>query len=283
MLSLKLLAPISVVSLFLLHTHIPLHPTPVRFSTTPPNPPHPFCVVYDRPPRTGSSTVAAALRICLQSHGFHQPELLSRPQRHHLVAQMLSLPHQRVALVSHHVYISRHDIDLLRQGCQRLFYVTSASGMRGRVWSAIKYSLVGRRYNGEIAGKVLRRARHWAMVNKRWEPYLEHYPYLVPGADGQHEEGWGVRFGERLIPDYVIRKDNMDEELAAMLKQLGCDQKKVVNRNVHRVGEHVLPPEIPLEKKDQVFRWLNTVGDMANEAGLRKLGDFVERLGERRE
>lgn len=149
--------------------------------------------------------------------------------------------------------------------------------MRERVWSALKYSFVGRDYKGNVPDEIVEQAKKSAMNNTHLEPYLEEYPYMESGIGDVRDHGWGVQSDERLVPDYVVRSNKLEVELTAFLEQLGCDISDMGTRNVHQVKGAGEAPRIQLAHGDRVYRWLDALAENGNAAGLEKVKEFARK------
>lgn len=230
----------------------------------------PLCFVYDRPPRTGSTTISATVRPCLQALGFQQPRAESRSVRPLLVRRMLALDGPRVGLLSKHMYMSVADTRRLRAECERLFYVSSTREMRARMWSAVKDGVSGEddAVNDRLEKKALKRY----FANENAEGFLEEYPYL-----GVNNTRMGVPVEQRMVPDYVIRNELMDQDLGRLMTVFNCSTS-VHSKNVHK-GKEALERELlkkSLEFGDATYRRLSKLAADVNEEGLRKAAAFLQ-------
>lgn len=195
-----------------------------------------WCVMYDKPPRTGSTTILNALRRCWTSHHY---DLRNRKRRKKLSSSSsssslsfveLSLePGRRegminryYAIAGNHFSMTRNDIQLIRRRCTHLLYVTSTREMRGRIISRAKYELSKAKVNKNTTlstrrmEKAMRRAIRKAEETER---RLERYPF---------------RRAAYLAPDYVIRYQTLGQDLALLLRAFNCSTK-IGSRNVHSV------------------------------------------------
>lgn len=231
------------------HAHTPLHARPnltIR------------CVLYDRPPRTGSTTVSNALATCLHKRGFRVNSFVRPDDRNASIARGLGLlaterdarsrdRRRDVAIVASHVWMTPEDVGLLRQHCAHIVYVTSAAAMWERVWSAAKMvSVKERNGNTRLDGRMLDNAAHWlAQSNRPYARFYDAYPWIrLTGPqrmreDGKHmeeipHEYQPVRTDPPFHPDFVIRKDVLLADLGALLVALGCDRLRPRSTNVHK-------------------------------------------------
>lgn len=229
------------------------------------------CFVYDRPPRTGSTTVARALRACLGHQGYTQPLLQNRLNRRLLVERMLRLPGEKIGMFSKHFYMNGEDVRRMREECGTLFYVTSCRPMRERMWSAAKYQFSEGNVNSSLTEEMREEAVRKVKKDRKTEAMLEGYPYL--GAD---ERAMEVREGERLRPDYVIRSGSMKEDLGRLLRALDCGGS-FDSKNVHKAEEERGPvlERVKIRMGDKTFDKLNQLAGEVNERGLEKAKAFV--------
>lgn len=229
------------------------------------------CFVYDRPPRTGSTTVSRALKSCLLAQGFRQPLLESRWVRILLVTRMLALDDDKVGLISKHMYMNGEDIRRMRAECGKLVYVSSCKPMRERLWSAAKYRFSDGNVNSSLTEEMKESAVTSVAKDMKTEPFLEDYPYL-----GKDERANGTPESERMTPDYVIRAEFMDDDLGKLLRALGCESG-FDSKNVHKADEErkAFLKRLPLRRRDETFEKLNRLAKQGNEKGLRKIKDFL--------
>lgn len=219
------------------------------------------CVLYDRPPRTGSTTVSNALATCLRKRGFKVNSFVRPDVRNTSIARGLGLHppssaddasdqarmRRDYALVATHVWMTQDDVDLLRDHCEHVVYLTSAAPMWERVWSAAKMvSVKERNGNTKLDSGMLHRAAEW--LNRSDRPYAQFYnvyPWIrLTGPqrmrdDGKHMEEIPhlyepVAIDPPFHPHFVIRKDALLDDLAALLAALGCKRLQPRSTNVHR-------------------------------------------------
>lgn len=232
------------------------------------------CFVYDRPPRTGSTTVAKALKSCLVGRGYRQPLAESRWVRTLLVGRMLALAGEKVGLLSRHMYMSGGDVQRLRKECAVLLYVSSCKPMRERLWSAAKYRLSDGNGNSSLSEAMKDEAVRKLGEDRKTEMFLEGYPYL-----GEDEKSLGVGAEGRLVPDYVVRAERMEEDLGKLLEALKCEGE-FESRNVHQAEaeaeeeSRAFLKRLRLRMGDETFRKLNERAERGNEEGLRKVAAF---------
>lgn len=106
--------------------------------------------------------------------------------------------------------------------------------MSRRMWSAAKYRTVKRHGNGTLTRAEMTEAVMWMQGKgaRKRAAFLEAYPY-VDGGD----RAWGVRMADRVVPDFVVRREYVEMDLGMLLTALGCVQE-IRASNVHvTVGE----------------------------------------------
>lgn len=139
--------------------------------------------------------------------------------------------------------------------------------MRERLWSAAKMGAL-RGMEPDEEAEIRARRRYFGSV---WaEKFLDQYPYL--DVEGK---GIGVREGERVKPDYVVRNGRMGEDLGKLMKAFGCEEG-FVTKNVH-IGKEkpAFLKERVLEFGDRRYEWLARVAEEGNERGLELARGFV--------
>lgn len=231
------------------------------------SPSHTHCFFYDRPPRTASTTIANALELCLHK-SFKEPLPQNRRDRPFLFRNMLRLRTDRVTIMFPHFYIAPDDIPYLKAQCNRTFYVSSTAPIIERVWSAAKYHISRKNGNFTLSATDIQRAKKFFQNGFRTRNFLSAYPYL--DAD---EKPLGVSLQERLVPDYVIRKSHIQNDLSELLHALGCTNE-IVTINVHGVDEEVGKVLKGVETDDDLHQWLTKLAKDRNRNGLRKAKRF---------
>lgn len=182
------------------------------------------CIIYDRPPRTGSTTIGSSLRKCLAPKGYAQGR--GGAERGMFVRNMLETDSRLGAVLTRHMYMKQDDVDMIRAQCQKVLYVTSTARMKDRLWSAAKYKLRGGNGNVTVSGEKMR-AKVVANLKKdtRNVAFLESYPWL---GEGEKE----MLVADKLEVDYVVRKERMAEDLGRLLQAFGCGGK-FESENMH--------------------------------------------------
>ncbi|CAN8075095.1 unnamed protein product [Agarophyton chilense] len=241
------------------------------------------CIVYDRPPRTGSTTIGRALELCLRSAGYVQQPLpkgkKGGERRAGAIRQMLAADRKedRRALLTRHIYVSEADMQLIRWTCDDFLYITSTAPMKERLWSAAKHLLARR--HGNTTSEWLDKARAAQVVRRqafkvgelRSVNELNWYPYLTAGG----EEAAVKR---KLIADYVIRKASLQQDLGRLLEAFGCDAS-FTTRNVHEDDDvtnlDMVIGNAGLAEGDRLYKALWARAEQANEDTLEMAKTFV--------
>lgn len=222
------------------------------------------CFFYDKPPRTGSTTIARVLSVCLEKKGYTG---LSKPisdyGQDEVVRNMLDKTGTLKSAVLKHVMLSDDDIRLLDTQCEVLFYLTSCRSMKERVASKAKYSMTKKHGNSSLTKEQYSTAIRRAVGDGSTEPELEDYPYTGKGS---------------MRPDYVIRTDDFDDDLGALLRALACDIS-YTSLNVHMRGKTVISgmtqlDDIALTYDDATFRRLSRLAESGNPVGIDKVKQF---------
>lgn len=242
-----------------------------------------ICLVYDRPPRTASSTAGLALQQCWSQRGFYIANQV-RVNFKKTVAYMLSSRQMFVAAASNHVYFDNGQYDLLLNRCDQLFYVTSTRPMKDRLISYALGTIERHTYtldrNISISEKDIATAEKLLRKKgRRMEESLENYPYRKRA--NQESE---------IRPDYIIRHDFFAEDLSNLLDAFSCESH-FQSVNVHHMkdGEENLQTEsefdaaerlkhidVPLNWGDATYKRLRPYADVFNEEGLRKAARLSE-------
>lgn len=185
-----------------------------------------ICLVYDRPPRTGSSTAGRAFQECWDKLYFNIVNKKRLADDADTI-QTLVKSGPFVAATSYHFIITADDLVSLTTRCKNLFYVTSTRQLRERIISTALGSV--EKHTFTFADNVTLREDEipvaMSIANQRAESIerkLESYPYR--------------RTEERITPDYIIRYQNFSEDLAAILQAFGCSGS-FESVNIHILGD----------------------------------------------
>ncbi|KAI0565292.1 hypothetical protein FGB62_19g120 [Gracilaria domingensis] len=186
----------------------------------------------------------------------------------------------RRALVTRHIYISGKDVKLIRSKCDDFLYITSTAPIKERLWSGTKHLLANRHGNTTRDSLDMVKALE-VLRNQRFEngslrslEELNAYPYLT-------ETGERAEVGRKLIPDYVIRKESLRQDLQALLRAFGC-KESFSTRNVHEdniLSLDELFSDLPFSDDDQLYKYLSKVAKMNNVGALGMVKAFL--LGDR--
>lgn len=233
-----------------------------------------YCLIYDKPPRTGSSTISNALRKCWMNYGYKFP-YPSPDDYNKTISMMLDLPSNRVAVTGVHFSMTASEIWSIKQTCDQKFYVTSTRPMKERIISKAKFQVSGGQThtNTTLSIEELARAMELAKKDNTTEERLEKYPFT----------------NEKVDPDYVIRSEQFLQDLRSLLHLFHC-QEDIYTKNLHVVNETVstesddgkilIPPynetvEIPLGYNDERHMHLSKIAEKKN--GLsRNLKPFLD-------
>lgn len=239
----------------------------VRMSAAPPDT---RCILYDRPPRTGSTTISYRLDECLQSKGYPSSTTWFKgvPMQR-IVTRMLQQPSRFKSHLTRHMYLSADDVLALRRSCGQVFFVTSARTMEERLLSRAKYELLDkdqrRHRNRKVSVQEFNVAKGKIQdVREVSEPYYESYPYTG---------------GAELDPDYVIRSSSFQKDFSELLSSLGCGAE-FASHNVHWVDnmDNVTfdGDGLTIEPKmgNARFITLRRLAEKHNAKGLRKASVF---------
>lgn len=179
------------------------------------------CLIYDKPPRTGSTTVAWALEACWSSRLKFEHHLYERDADNQVVrsekraplTRLLSYSSQFVANIHRHISFGDAEIAALQDGCDNIFFVTNTRALHERVLSGAKALATlrtdGFNQNVTLDEGMLRRAladlRSKKAVSRA--AVLTKRPFL----------------GEQRLPvDYVIRSESLEEDTLPLLRAFGC-------------------------------------------------------------
>lgn len=239
-------------------------------------PVHERCVLYDKPPHTGSQTTVEVLRTCWQNIGFACGTLSTIPERKRLVSKFLQFPDRDVALAGYHFFMPAYEVKMINAQCKELFYVTSTRTMRDRLASKAKYG-VSRRIDLTDGRRVLDsqlQERGMAAVHRLnrdgvLEKIMEAYPFSST---------------ETIQPDYVIRTDSLQKDLSQLLAAFGC-ATDFESKHLHDVEESVgVQPvfdksQIVVRMNDSRHVQLSQLAEQTNSKGLEKVRRLFTQRG----
>lgn len=184
--------------------------------------PHELCLIYDKPQRTGSTTVAKALHKCWSDYYQLEPKNNAK-QTDKAIKNMLSLKQSIVSHCKRHVSISDYDCFAIEATCREVFHVTSTRKVSERIASYAKVTTMKRKIgrNFTINPGDLRKAVQTVMKS---------------GFDLEYRYEKGVYTGFRQIHvDYVIRNENLEQDLTALIQAFGCNPE-ILSTNKHNVN-----------------------------------------------
>lgn len=216
------------------------------------------CIFYDKPPRTGSTTIARALYPCLESKGYTGITTpISSLERIEVISDMLSHPGYKKSAVRKHVTVTPEQVRELWNNCNRLLYITSTRSMKERIWSKAKYRMTPKHRSSNLTEEESAKALQFALRDKNTEEDLEQYPFSESSMD--------------IEPDYVIRADHLNEDLNRLLQNLQCPLN-YTDKNVHAVhGEEEADAKqvakVELKMGDQKHQYLLKVAKLRNDQG----------------
>lgn len=251
----------------------------------------PHCILYDRPPRTGSTTIGTTLETCLRRRGY---ALLSTKgtarTRANVVPRLTALAARRthVASVRQHVYTHPGQLRRLRAACGRLLLVTSTAPMLPRLLSMVKYSTFEGHRNATVPATILAAEllRKGTKLRKR-EAFFEAYPYVEHEQELEQEHTAARNSSDslRLTPHYVVTRQHLARDLRALLAALHCPTLPIETRNVHVVryalGEGRREAREAMEQAgemvgmgDRQYREMMALARERNRAGLQLARTF---------
>lgn len=187
------------------------------------------CVIYDRPPRTGSTTISKILYSCLISKGYKGYDYVPKERRDIAIHQFLAKTDSDLrALIRPHIHIDLQDHKLMLENCDCIFYITSTAPMGDRIFSRLKYNLIEGHRNGSFTISRLMKSFRKKNSTSIQITELEYtkYPYL------KNE----VPEYLRLTPHFVIRKNNISNDLKLLLSALECNKMSIISENVHSIN-----------------------------------------------
>lgn len=168
---------------------------------------------------------------------------------------MMMEGNDKLALVHAHYYISAMDVELIREQCGKLLYITSTTNMKDRMYSAAKYRVNSNNGNVTVTSENQNIVEMSLLRDNETEPFLEAYPYL-----NAQEQPLLLSEQQKLIPDYVVRSEYMNDDLKQLLEALGCGGDfKSSNVHVAQLDKQRLLDKVKLKMADSTFRRLSTL------------------------
>lgn len=259
-------------------------------STNNSNPIRDICLFYDRPPRTGSSTISLALHQCWVDtlHAKTRldiPASLMEQLRNDSINGIDHFLTLRAPVVAHHAWhchVYDHHIAHIKKSCRQLFYVSSTRDKKSRILSVIKHILSGnnRLANGTISLERLRLEKDFIMseILKKNQTTESIYPF---------------KGTLRLSPDYIVRTEHLQTDLAQLLSHFGCSTN-YTSMNVHHMSEaseadstydDTISQEIQntldavfVNEMDLFHQRLTNLAEVKNELGLEKASHLAKQI-----
>lgn len=190
---------------------------------------HDTCMLYDKAPRTGSTTITKALGKCWRGQGRAIPYARNMPYGR-VVSSMLMQEARHVAIADVHFSILDADVLNIERMCRAVVYVTSTRAMRERLLSEAKY--VATEGNIRINTSIATDA-HLAALRDA----LRHLgPAAGSGGRGGESERmfevYPFRQSRQLSPDYIVRADQLASDLRPLLRAFRCAED-FRSTNVH--------------------------------------------------
>lgn len=242
---------------------------------SPPNNNSVSCIIYDRPPRTGSTTVYKRLDVCLSQRGYGSSLQYYHGTRNHLlIDRLISKNSTRKSLTSRHFRsFSEKSVLKLFSHCERILYLTSTRPMRNRLLSKLKYHTPLSDSNIVSESSIVPIQNFEKVLNEQ----IGQNSSELRDAEKEYENYPGP--GSSLIyPDFVIRSHMFESDFESMLNALNCSAE-FKSANVHMVetmddkDHERLLAIIPVTMGDKRHKYLlNIASD--NSKGLRKAALF---------
>lgn len=187
------------------------------------------------------------------------------------IPTMLTIDRTRIGILTRHVHISSDMVRNVHKRCGKIFYFTSAKPMRKRVWSAIKFQMIGK--NGQLSVQQVAEAKERVRTDNYTEEYLEMYPYVTV-----QDPSLVYRVPtETIEPDYVIRSERMEEDLGNLLGAFGC-RSTFKSKNIHYTTKVANTSDfvqnITLRYHDRLYLKMSKYAK-GNASGLRKLKSML--------
>lgn len=258
------------------------------------------CLLYDRPMRTGSTTITTALRHCLkQTPGWAFAVRTAEGDYHHVIRNALRVHHNetvaRNLVIMQHMWISDADVHMLFHKCAQVLYVSSCARLSEQVWSAAKMlSNVRENGNSSLDDVQMRAATAWTEAHAvDYARFYESYPHILSHAPLQRQDNGRfpdippsferIPITRAFAPHFVVRKHFMETDLSALLAAMRCTSS-FKTKNVHAVShdererEQNLMTTVMNNQKvgdGKTFARLNRIAEENNTVGLERVVDFL--------
>lgn len=214
------------------------------------------CIVYDRPPRTGSTTIASALRLCLRKRGYQSLDPGPPRTWYDIMHRFVNLDSPIRASVGSHIHVTVDEMNQLQNVCSPLLYISSARPVAERILSAVKYeSFPGHGKRDillSVASDALNKTSDDELQKREYS--LENYPYLRQPPVRYHPSN-RVHEDQRMEPHYVIRDTHFISDLEALLDALGCERVDNLHANEHPIVD-VRSSDVTLSTNLQASQYL---------------------------
>lgn len=248
---------------------------------------HDLCLIYDRPERTGSTTISHSLYPCWHEkfgvRHYDGPNSAGRA-----AIKMLDSNQSVVAHGLRHIYFSDRDCLSIYHNCKQIFHVTSTRPMSARLASFAKVFALQNDYGRNFSVSTSHSRKAARLLTK-------------VGRCLEHTYERGVYRGKRKIKvDYVVRHQLLNDDLSALLRAFDC-KPFIEAKNIHNVksstadvsqldisASSFLPQDLPTEaevgrmNKHQLYHFLNNFplenGDRLHNEFM-KLADRVNGKG----
>lgn len=218
------------------------------------------CVVYDRPPRTGSSTVSDTLGKCLLKKGYDWGK---GPWMEYdkVIPFMVSLPARKKAIVRRHIVVPYWQLRLLIGHCNKLLWISSTRVMKERLVSKAKFDVRGK-HGSSVLGKgdeALVKKNLMSKDSDEAEMLYESYPFVSANKT------------LRIMPDYIIRSEHLENDLELLMRALDCPND-IKTSNVHTLngtrGDTQYVKGVTLKLDDKRHKMMTSLATEFNERGL---------------
>lgn len=188
------------------------------------------CLIYDKSPHTGSTTIATAMSHCWTKE-LQMPHLKYRPQ-FRAIPQSLLTGTEFMAASRNHIYFDdNHTIELYHT-CEHLFLVTSTRDIIEKVFSGILHRST---LKGTGKNYTLDESKTGAAWNEFWTWFDAQTSQNNSVPESSHQF-YPFIAEVRIESDYVIRHEHLTDDLANLLDAFGC-QTKFTTTNVHNTSD----------------------------------------------
>lgn len=234
---------------------------------------HELCLVYDKPKRTGSTTIARSLFKCWNGkYGIEPRRKVQNPRE--AASEMLRLKQPIVAHSLGHILFSDQDCDAILTNCRHVFHITSTRKMKSRLASFAK-----------VVTLQSEKGRNFSVAKQNLKDAVALLLKFGHNVEDRYEKG--VYFGARRIDvDYVIRHESFENDLSALIQAFGCESR-IESTNVHKVKSKNTTSSDLLQKSStgveygQVLQSASDIDQMTDDELFHYLNNFPIRQGDR--